>query len=158
MFHFYNERVTLEKLIERCKNAWHLTHRPTHEYWGLKFYFELRFLAYNLVLWHQQYVLADQPTLQALSVFALVEQVGRGAVVMECPPQQPPVIYLATTPEPIRALISRTHTWLQQVRVVGIVALGRMRTLRYDWQTLVDAVWQAGLRLGGLAPPALCKT
>jgi hypothetical protein len=158
VFHFYNERVTLEKLIERCKNAWHLTQRPTHEFWGLKFYFELRFLAYNLVLWHQQYVLCDEPTLQSMSVFELVDQVARRAVVMECPAQQPAVIYLATVPEPIGALISRTHAWIQQVREIGMVMLGRMRNLRYDWQTLVDAVWQAGLRLGGLAPPTLCKT
>src|SRR2546423_4657318 len=27
------------------------------------------FLAYNLVLWHQQYVLRDEPALQAMSVF-----------------------------------------------------------------------------------------
>jgi hypothetical protein len=158
VFHFYNERVTLEKLIERCKNAWHLTHRPTHEYWGLKFYFELRFLAYNLVLWHQQYVLRDEPALQDMSVFELVATVASHAVVMECPAQQPTVIYLATAPEPIRALIRRTHTWVQQVRAVGMVMLGCLCKLRYDWQTLVDAVWQAGLRLGGLAPPTLCKT
>jgi hypothetical protein len=148
----------LEKLIERCKTAWHLTHRPTHDFWGLKFYFELRFLAYNLVLWHQTYVLSDEPALQAMSVFELVATVAPRAVVMECPAQQPKVIYLATAPEPIRALISRTHTWVQQVREVGMVMLGCLRNLRYDWQTLVDAVWQAGLRLGGVAPPTLCKT
>jgi len=158
VFHFYNERVTLEKLIERCKNAWHLTHRPTHEYWGLKFYLELRLLAYNLVLWHQQYVLRDQPALESMSVFEMVATVASRAVVMECPAQQPKVIYLATAPEPIRRLISRTHTWVQQVRAMGTVMLGRLCNLRYDWHTLVDAVWQAGLRLGGLAPPTLCKT
>jgi hypothetical protein len=158
VFHFYNERVTLEKLIERCKNAWHLTHRPTHDFWGLKFYFELRFLAYNLVLWYQQYVLCDEEVLQGMSVFEMVATAASRAVVLSCPTEQPAVIYLATVPEPIRALIRRTHAWVQQMREVGMVRLGCLRTLRYDWQTLVDAVWQAGLRLGGLAPPSLCKT
>jgi hypothetical protein len=158
VFHFYNERVTLEKLIERCKNAWHLTHRPTHDFWGLKFYFELRFLAYNLVLWHQQYVLGDEPALQVMSVFELVATLARRSVVTECRPNQPRVIYLATAPELIRALITRTHAWMHQVQSVAPVMLGALGRLRYEWQTLVDAVWQAGLRLGGLAPPTLCKT
>jgi Transposase DDE domain group 1 len=158
VFHFYNERVTLEKLIERCKNAWHLTHRPTHDFWGLKLYFELRFLAYNLVLWHQHYLLAGDAALQGMSVFELVATVASRAVVTERRPNQPAVIYLASAPAPIRALIRRTQAWLHQVQSLAPVMLGALGHLRYEWQTLVDAVWQAGLRLGGLAPPTLCKT
>src|ERR671939_235055 len=72
VFHFYNERVTLEKLIARSKNAWHLTHRPTHAFWGLTFYLELRFLAYNLVLWYQHHVLGEGDDVESMSVFELV--------------------------------------------------------------------------------------
>jgi hypothetical protein len=158
VFHFYNERVTLEKLIERCKNVWHLIHRPTHAFWGLKFYFELRVLAYNLVLWYHYHILGDDPCFQAMSVFELVASVAPRAVVVECPADGQWVVYLATAPDPVRALMARTQAWGRLVQDGPTIQLGPIRRLRYDCQTLVDAVWQAGIRLGGLAPPLLCKT
>lgn len=158
VFHFYNERVTLEKLIERCKNAWHVIHRPTHAFWGLKFYFELRFLAYNLVLWYQQHVLDDDPHLAAMSVFDLVASVAPRAVVAEQQPDNRWVNYLATAPAALGALVTLTQAWVRRFQNDAIIVLGSLRRLQYDWQTLVDAVWQAGIRLGGLAPPVLCKT
>lgn len=158
VFHFYNERVTLEKLIERCKNAWHLIHRPTHAFWGLKFYFELRFLAYNLVLWYQHHVLGDDPRLAAMSVFELVASMAPRAVVAEQQADDRWIFYLATAPATLSALVTLTQAWARQFRDGAILVLGSLRRLHYDWQTLVDAVWQAGIRLGGLAPPVLCKT
>jgi hypothetical protein len=158
VFHFYNERVTLEKLIEQSKNAWHLTHRPTHAFWGLQFYVELRFLAYNLVLWYRQHVLGEAEGLQALSVCALVEQVASRAVVAERTLEAGWVIYLANAPTPIQQVVACTQAWLRRSAQLPLVLLGGLRRLRYDLATLVDAVWQAGHRLGGLAPPALCKT
>jgi hypothetical protein len=38
LFHFYNERVTVEKLIERAKNILRLRHLPTGRFWGLRFF------------------------------------------------------------------------------------------------------------------------
>lgn len=158
VFHFYNERVTLEKLIEREKNAWHLTHRPTHSFWGLTFYLELRFLASNLVLWYAEHVLGEADCFQAMSIFELVRSVAPRAVVAERTPERGWVVYLANAPMPIRQLVSATQTWLRRYAGVPLVLLGGMRRLRYDLETLYDAVWQAGRRLGGVAPPALCKT
>jgi hypothetical protein len=158
VFHFYNERVTLEKLIERSKNAWHLTHRPTHAFWGLTFYLELRFLAYNLVLWYQQQVLGEADCFQGMSIFELVGSVAPRAVVAERTPETGWVVYLATAPMPIRQLVASTQAWLQRYAHVPLVLLGGLWRMRYDLETLYDAVWHAGQRLGGLAPPALCKT
>ncbi len=158
VFHFYNERVTLEKLIERCKNAWHLIHRPTHAFWGLKFYFELRFLAYNLVLWYHHHVLGDDPRLAAMSVFEVVTSVAPRAVVVEQQPDDRWVVYLASAPAVLSALVTLTQAWVRRFQDGALIVLGPLRRLQYDWQTLVDAVWQAGIRLGGLAPPVLCKS
>jgi hypothetical protein len=158
VFHFYNERVTLEKLIERTKNVWHVIHRPSHSFWGLKFYFELRFLAYNLVLWYQHQVLSEEAGLAAMSVFELVTSMARQAVVVEQSNDGDWVIYLASAPQPVRALVRLTQAWVRQFQDRAMIVLGELRQLHYDWQTLVDAVWQAGIRLGALAPPVLCKT
>jgi hypothetical protein len=158
VFHFYNERVTLEKLIERCKNAWHLTHRPTHAFWGLQFYVALRFLAYNLVLWYEQHVLGEAACFQAMSVFELVGSMAPRAVVAEHMAEDQWVVYLANSPEVVRQLVEQTQAWLRRYAQVPLVLLGGLRRIQYDLQTLIDAVWQAGQRLGGLAPPALCKT
>ncbi len=158
VFHFYNERVTLEKLIERSKNAWHLTHRPTHAFWGLTFYLELRFLAYNLVLWYVQHVLGEADCFQAMSIFELVGSVAPRAVVAERTPERGWVLYLANVPPSVRQLVVCTQAWLRRYAQVPLVLLGGLRRLRYDLETLYDAVWHAGQRLGGLPPPASCKT
>ena len=158
VFHFYNERVTLEKLIERSKNAWHLTHRPTHAFWGLTFYLELRFLAYNLVLWYLHHVLGEAACFQAMSVFELVGSVAPRAVVVERMPETGWVMYLANVPSAVRQLVGCTQAWLRRYAQVPFVRLGGLRRLQYDQETLFDAVWQAGQRLGGLAPPTLCKS
>jgi hypothetical protein len=158
VFHFYNERVTLEKLIERCKNAWHFTHRPTHAFWGLTFYLELRCLAYNLVLWYAQHVLGEDVSVQARSVFELVGSVAAQAVVVERTPEESWIVYLANAPARLRPLMQCTQTWLRRYAAVPLVLLGNLRRIQYDTQTLVDAVWEAGRRLGGLAPPTLCKS
>ncbi|MDQ5852955.1 MAG: transposase [Chloroflexota bacterium] len=158
VFHFYNERVTLEKLIEQSKNAWHLTHRPTHAFWGLQFYVELRFLAYNLVLWYRHHVLGEAACLQAMSIFVLVECVAPEAVVAERTAEAGWVIYLAHAPAPVQQVVACTQAWLRRYAHVPLVLLGGLRRLHYDAQALVDAVWRAGRRLGGLGPPTLCKT
>jgi hypothetical protein len=158
VFHFYNERVTVEKLIERSKNAWHLTHRPTPAFWGLAFYFELRFLAYNLVLWYAQHVLGEADCFQAMSIFELVGSVAPRAVVAERTPETGWIVDLANVPTAVREVVVCTQAWLQRYAQVPLVLLGGLRRLRYDRETLYDAVWHAGQRLGGLAPPALCKT
>ena len=158
VYHFYNERVTLEKLIERTKNVWHLIHRPTHEFWGLKFYFELRFLAYHLVLWYQYYVLGEEQLLQDESVFALVTRVGPQAVVAEQQPEQRLVLYLATAPALVQQLLAQTQAWLRRLAATATIKLGMLRRLQFDWQCLVDAVWQAGRRLGGSYQLLSCKT
>jgi hypothetical protein len=158
IYHFYNERVTLEKLIERSKNVWHLIHRPTHAFWGLKFYFELRFLAYHLVLWYQYHVLGDDHLLQDVGVFALVTRVGPQAVVAEQPPQRRLVLYLANAPAVVQHLLAQTQAWLRQLADRPTINLGGLRRLQFDWQCLVDAVWQAGRRLGGQYQSLSCKT
>jgi hypothetical protein len=158
IFHFYNERVTLEKLIERSKNAWHLTHRPTHAFWGLTFSLELRFLAYNLVLWYRHHVLGEVDDFEDMSVFELVRSVAPRAVVAERRAEVGGVVYLATAPRVVQQLVACTQAWLRHFTPVPRMRLGGLRRLRYDRETLYDAVWHAGQRLGGLAPPASCKT
>jgi hypothetical protein len=158
IFHFYNERVTLEKLIERSKNAWHLTHRPTHAFWGLQLYLELRVLAYNLVVWYAHQVLGEAECFQAMSIFELVGSVAPRAVVAERTAEAGWVVYLANAPVAVQQLVACTQAWLRRYARVPLVLLGSLRRIQYDAQTLVDAVWEAGRRLGGLGPPALCKT
>lgn len=158
IYHFYNERVTVEKLIERCKNVWHITHRPTHDFWGLKCYFELRFLAYNLVNWYQHYVLQETDLDIAPNIFHLVRTVAPQAVVAEQQPDGTLVIYLANAPAAIQQLMVTTHAWLRRLDDLALSQLARQRRIRFSWTCLVDAVWQAGRRLGDLYQPLLCKT
>jgi hypothetical protein len=162
LFHFYNERVTMEKLIERCKNVWAITHLPTHHFEGLLFYVELRFLAYNLVLWYQHYVLAHDERLQAMTVFELVSTLGATAIVTEQTPQAPLgrglLLYLAAAPPLLQALITLTHQWLQQVRSLELVLLRSFSRLHYPWSQLLFDVWQASPKPDAFLHPLLCKT
>lgn len=158
VFHFYNQRVTMEKLIERCKNVWAITHLPTHHFEGLLFYFELRFLAYNLVLWYQHYVLANDDALQAMTVFELVTTFGTTAVVTEQTPHTGLRLYLATAPQRLQSLITLTHQWLQQVRTLDLVLLRSYARLRYHWDQLLFDVSLALPKPDAFLLPLSCKT
>lgn len=158
IFHFYNQRVTLEKLIERCKNVWEITHLPTHHFEGLLFYFELRFLAYNLVLWYQHYVLAQDQRFQAMKVFELVTTLAVTAVVAEQKPQAGLVLYLANAPALLQALLTLTQAWLQRVRTLDLVLLREFSRLHYDWSQLIADVWHASPKPVPLLPFISCKT
>ena len=158
IYHFYNQRVTLEKLIERSKNVWHLTHLPTHAYWGLKFYFELRFLAYNLVLWYQTYILGSDETFQAMKVFELVSRLVAPHVAVEKCTDQRWVFYLANAPKLVQSLLVLTQNWL--LRMVGraSVFLGEFCRLRHDDSDLIHDVWLAGQCLGRPLLTVSCKS
>ncbi len=158
IFHFYNQRVTIEKLIERCKNVWHISHMPTHQFWGLKFYFELRFLAYNLVLWYQHHVLETDETFQAMKVFELVTTVAPMAVVVERRSANNWVFYLANAPKLIRSLLAHTQAWLRRFADKTIVLLGKHSRLRYAFSDLFLDVWRAGQQLGKPLIPVSCKS
>lgn len=158
VFHFYNERATIEKLIERCKNVWHIKHMPTHDFWGLKFYFELRFLAYNLVLWYQHHVLGEDETISAMKVFELVSTVAPISVVAERKTLDCWVFYLANAPRLIQKLLSLTQAWLHRLVHTTLVLLGEYCSFSYDWSQLVYDVWSAGQRPRRWPPPASCKT
>jgi hypothetical protein len=158
LFHFYNQRVTLEKLIERCKNVWHISHMPTHHFAGLLFYFELRFLAYNLVLWYQHHLLAQDQRLQAMTVFELVTTLAPVAVVAQQQPQAPVVLYLANAPRLIQSLLTLTQTWLRQVTKTGVVLLGHYCHLQYDWSRFIDDIWRATPRPDCWLLARSCKT
>jgi hypothetical protein len=158
VFHFYNQRVTLEKLIERCKNVWAITHLPTHHFDGLLFYFELRFLAYNLVLWYQHHVLAQDERLQAMKVFELVTTFGTTAVVTERTSPTLWVFYLANAPKLLLSLLALTHQWLQRVRSLDLVLLRNFSHLRYDWSQFVYDIWSASPRPDSSLSLVSCKT
>lgn len=158
IFHFYNQRVTIEKLIERCKNIWHISHMPTHQYWGLKFYFELRFLAYNLVLWYQHHVLGTNEIFQAMKVFELVTTVAPMAVVIERRPANSWIFYLANAPKLIQSLLANTQAWLQRFSDEIIILLGKHSRLKYAVSDLFLDVWRAGQQLGRSLIPVSCKS
>ncbi len=158
VFHFYNQRGTMEKLIERCKNVWHVTHLPTHDFYGLTFYFELRFLAYNLVLWFQQYVLAEEACLRAMSLFELVTTLGPGAVVAERHPSHGWIFYLRHAPRLLQHLLAMTQRWLLTLADTVTPRLAEAHHVVYDWSQLFLDVWQAGPCLGRWPPTASCKT
>jgi hypothetical protein len=124
----------------------------------LKYYFELRFLAYNLVCWYQHYVLQETDPDAAPNIFHLVRTVAPQAVVAEQQPDGTLVLYLATTPAAIQHLIATTHAWLRRLADSTLDQLALRRCIRFSWTCLVDAVWQAGRRLGDLYQPLLCKT
>ena len=158
IFHFYNQRVTIEKLIERCKNVWHISHMPTHRFWGLKFYFELRFLAYNLVLWYQHHVLEADDTFQAMKVFEFVTTLAPIAVVVERSPANNWIFYLANAPKLIQSLLAHTQAWLLRFADQVIIWLGRHSRLRYTFSDLYLDVWRAGQQLGRPLIPVSCKS
>jgi hypothetical protein len=121
-------------------------------------YIELRFLAYNLVVWYAQHILGEAECFEAMSVFELVGSVAPAAVVVERQADMGWVVYLANAPAAVRQLVTCTQAWLRRYAPMPLVLLGDLRRLQYDVHTLFDAVWHAGQRLGGLAPPASCKT
>jgi len=158
IFHFYNKRVTIEKLIERCKNIWHISHMPTHHFWGLKFYFELRFLAHNLVLWYQHQVLNSDDTIQAMKVFELITTVAPISVVVEKDATGNWTFYLANAPNIIRSLLLLTQAWLRHFTDTTIVWLGKLSRLRYSISDLFRDVWRAGQQLGKPLISVSCKS
>jgi len=158
IFHFYNQRVTLEKLIERSKNVWQITHLPTHAYWGLKFYFELRFLAYNLVLWYRTYVLGSDESFQAMTVFELVSSQTASHVAVEKRADQGWVFYLANAPKLVQSLLVLTRNWLVLEVGRASVFLGEVCRLHYDDSDLIHAVWLAGPCLGRPLLSGSCKS
>ena len=83
VFHFYNKRVTLEKLIERSKNVLHITHIPTHNFWGINFSIAPDYQAHNLLLWYKHYVLSEDEIFEAMKVFELVSTMAKQALVVE---------------------------------------------------------------------------
>lgn len=110
------------------------------------------------MLWYAHHVLGEAACLEAMSVFELVASVAPRAVVAERTAEAGWVIYLANAPGAVQQLVERTQAWLKQYAQTPLVLLGGLRRIQYAGHTLVDAVWLAGQRLGGLASPALCKT
>ena len=143
VFHFYNKRVTLEKLIERSKNVVHITHIPTHHFEGLKFVLQLRFLAYNLLVWYQHYVLSDDERLRAMTVFELISTVAEKSVVVE-KEANGWTFFLRNTPPIVQNLLTLSQLWLRKMAKQAWCGLASMSQLTYDWQQLIYDVWSAG--------------
>ena len=123
VFHFYNRRVTIEKMISRSKNVLHITHLPTHHFEGLQLALSLRFLAYNLILWYQSHVLGQDDSFSAMKVFELVSTVASSAVVTE-EKQSGWKFFLKNTPDIVQKMLIMTKNLLRQMAQKSWTFLG----------------------------------
>lgn len=144
VFHFYNKRVTLEKLIERSKNVLHITHIPTHNFWGIKFSIALRFLAHNLLLWYKHYVLSEDEIFEAMKVFELVSTMGKQAVVVEEKTTGGWLFFLKNAPPIVQKLLLLTQLWLRKLGQTPFIILGLFCKIDYSLEELIFDVWLAG--------------
>lgn len=60
LWHFYNGRAGIERIIRELKGGYHLGKIPTHYYLANESYFHLLLLAYNLVNWFKRLCLPEE--------------------------------------------------------------------------------------------------
>jgi hypothetical protein len=152
LFHFYNKRTIIEKLIERCKNVLGLAHLPTRQFEGLQFFVSLSLIAYNLVLWYDHHVLASTPefsegtpqaNLAHLKVPSLMSTVSLMQVVAEQVGHEM-ILYVATAHRYVAILLKATMDWLDRWRRDSHHRLGLSVNLTYDDADFYQDIWLAG--------------
>jgi hypothetical protein len=150
LFHFYNERVTIEKLIERAKNILRLRHLPTGRFWGLRFFMHLFWLTFNLVVWYHQHVLGNSDLLGEVQVPELLKSLNALSVVAERT-EAGITLFVAKAHPWARHILEATKHWLNEHKTV--TRLGDLVRIRYLHAQLLEDIWRRSLFKQGYAVP-----
>jgi len=150
LFHFYNERVTVEKLIERAKNILRLRHLPTGRFWGLRFFMHLFWLTFNLVVWYHQHVLGNSDLLGEVQVPELLKSLNALSVVAERT-ETGITLFVAKAHPWARHILEATKDWLNEHKT--ITRLGDLVRIRYLHAQLLEDIWRRSLFKQGYAVP-----
>ncbi|MCP4536618.1 MAG: transposase, partial [Chloroflexi bacterium] len=150
LFHFYNGRVTIEKLIERAKNVLRLRHLPTGKFQGLCFFMHLFWLTFNLVVWYHYHVLGNSELLGKTAVPEFLKGISTLSVVTE------------RTEAGITFFVARAHSWARHVLQatqawlranMTIIRLGNLVHVHYTRAQLLANIWRRSLFKRGYSVP-----
>ena len=75
LFHFYNERQTIEAFFKMAKNVYHIKNLRTTSFYGIYGFLWLVFLTHNLITWFKTTTLHNTE-LETVGVRVLVKKVG----------------------------------------------------------------------------------
>ncbi len=150
LFHFYNGRVTIEKLIERAKNVLRLRHLPTGKFQGLRFFMHLFWLTFNLVVWYHHHVLGNSELLGETTVPELLKNLSALSVVVER--IKAGVTFFVAKAHPwARHVLEATQDWL--IRHTVVIRLGDLVHIHYPRAQLLADIWRRSLFKQGYTIP-----
>lgn len=150
LFHFYNGRVTIEKLIERAKNVLRLRHLPTGQFQGLCFFMHLFWLTFDLVVWYHQHVLGNSDLLGETTVPEFLKSLNALSVVAER--IEAGITFFVAKAHPwARHVLETTQAWLN--RHSAVIRLGDLVHIRYPRAQLLTDIWCRSLVKQGYAIP-----
>ena len=152
LFHFYNGRGTIEKLIERAKNVLQLRHLPTGRFQGLRFFMYLFWLTFNLVVWFHQHVLENSALLGEVTLPEFLKSLSSLSVVVEKTPTGL-TFFVAKAHPWARNLLQATQAWL--IAQPTLIRLGDLVRIRYPLDLLLADIWQRSLIKQGYAIPEM---
>lgn len=75
LFHFYNDRQTIEAFFKAAKNVYSIKNLRTRKFYGIYAFLWLVFIAHNLVIWFRTIMLKDTE-IQDVGIKTLIKQVG----------------------------------------------------------------------------------
>lgn len=150
LFHFYNARVTVEKLIERAKNILCLRHLPTGRFCGLRFFMHLFWLTFDLVVWYHQHVLGNSDLLGNVQVPEFLKSLNALSVVAERTVTGI-TLFVAKAHPWARHILEATKDWLNTHKTV--TRLGDLVHIRYLHAQLLADIWRRSLLKQGYAIP-----
>ena len=150
LFHFYNGRVTIEKLIERAKNVLRLRHLPTGRFQGLRFFMHIFWLTFNLVVWYHHHVLGNSDLLGETTVPEFLKSLNALSVVVEH--TKSGVTFFVAKAHPwARHVLKTTQAWLNEHTAVA--RLGDLVHIHYPRAQLLTDIWCRSLIKQGYSIP-----
>lgn len=150
LFHFYNGRVTIEKLIERAKNVLSLRHFPTGQFYGLSFFMYLFWLTFDLVVWYHQHILGNSNLLGEVKVPGFLKNLSALSVVVERT-EDGVTFFTAKAHRWARHVLLATRDWLR--RHADVTRLGDLVYIRYPPAQFLADIWRRSLEKQGYAIP-----
>jgi hypothetical protein len=150
LFHFYNQRVTIEKLIERAKNILRLRHLPTGRFLGLRFFMHLFWLTFNLIVWYHHHVLNNSDLLGQVKVPEFLNTLSTLSVVAEHSTKG--ITFFVAKAHPwARHVLQATKAWLTQHS--QFTRLGDLVRVCYPPSQLLEDIWRHSLFKQGYTVP-----
>lgn len=154
LFHFYNGRMIIEKLIERAKNVLHLRHLPTGEFYGLAFFMHLFWLTFDLIVWYHHHILGDSDLLGEVKVPEFLKSLRGLSVVVERT-EAGVTFFAAQAHDWTRHVLEATQAWL--CRHSNLTRLGDLVHIRYPSERLLTDIWRRSFEKQGYAIPKRCR-